>query len=97
MKLTVTPTAADHFMDEFQLKQGDYVHFFVKYGGHSVIQTGFSLGISHDKPEKIGASVKLDDVTYYVEESDLWYFEGHQLKVDFNEHNEEIEYNYNKE
>ncbi|NDI36899.1 HesB/YadR/YfhF family protein [Chengkuizengella sediminis] len=97
MNLTVTPIAANHFKDEFQLQHGDYVQFFVKYGGHSVIQTSFSLGISHDKPEKIGASVEIDNVTYYVEESDLWYFEDHQLQVDFNKQNEEIEYYYDKE
>lgn len=94
MNLTITKEAASHLQNELNLEQGAYVRFYVKYGGHSTIQTGFSLGISTDRPNRIGASYETNGVLFYVEEADLWYFENYNLNVDYNDKTEEIEYHY---
>ncbi|MFD2673607.1 HesB/YadR/YfhF family protein [Marinicrinis sediminis] len=94
MKLSITSQAASHLQDELDLQSGDFVRFHVKYGGHSTIQTSFSLGISTEEPTKVGASSNVNGIEYYIEDSDLWYFETHNLEVDYNAATEEIEYHY---
>ena len=38
----------------------------------------------------------MDGIIFYVEESDLWYFNGHDLHVDYDEKKDELEFKYNK-
>ncbi|CAM3619303.1 HesB/YadR/YfhF family protein [Marinicrinis lubricantis] len=94
MKIDVDSQAAQHFIQEMDLKPGSYVRFFTKYGGHSTIQTSYSLGISFDEPSRAAAKTEVAGITFYVEQTDLWYFDGHDLKVRFNEKSQEIEYEY---
>lgn len=76
------------------LKEGDQVRFFVRYGGCSNVQKGFSLGVSKDEPQQIGVSAEKDGITFFVEESDVWYFDGHDLLVTYNESAEEPVFEY---
>lgn len=84
MKIYISNEAAEWYEKELELSKGDKVHFFARYGGVSTVQSAFSLGIEVEEPMTIGASVEINDVMYYVEDKDLWYFEGHDLYVDYN-------------
>ena len=37
-----------------------------------------------------------DGITFFIEESDLWFFKGHDLSVEYNEQIDELEYRYHK-
>ena len=56
----------------------------MRYGGQS-IQSGFSLGIARNQPTHIGSSTEINDVTFYVEHDDLWFFEDYDLVIPLNE------------
>lgn len=79
MNMKVTKGALDWYKEELDLETGDHVRFFVRYGGCSNVQKGFSLGILKDRPMNIGTSTEVEGITFFIEESDLWYFDNHDL------------------
>lgn len=95
MKLTIDNKATDWYINELQLKKGDKVQFFVRYGGCSNVQKGFSLGVVKQNPEEVGSSVESKGITFFVENRDLWYFDDHDLHVDLDENVEEPVFHYN--
>ena len=84
MKMHVSNDAAQWYQQEMNLKNGDYIRFFARYGGHSTIQQGYSLGLSNENPQTIGVKEEKSGITYYVEEKDLWYFDDQDFYVDYN-------------
>ncbi|OCA91977.1 HesB/YadR/YfhF family protein [Pseudobacillus wudalianchiensis] len=96
MNIQVGEKARAWFKNEMDVNQGDYVRFFVRYGGSSPLHEGFSLGVSKDEPMEIGVKSELDGVVYFIEQKDLWYFDGHDLRVNYNEKLDEPEYEYVK-
>jgi len=96
MNIHISDEAFNWYKNEFSLKDGDYVKFFVRYGGFHSLQRGFSLGISLEKPYDIGVGTKKNGVTFYVEEKDLWYFDQHDLYVNYNRIYDEPEFHYEK-
>jgi uncharacterized protein YneR len=94
MNIFVNDRAAVWYKEEMLLNKGDYIRFFARYGGCSTVQQGFSLGVSSEVPHQIGFEVVKDDIHYYIEEKDLWYFDGKDLYVDFNEQVNEPVFRY---
>ncbi len=96
MKLTISEKAIHWFQDEMGLTKGDTLKFFAKIYGSSPVQESYSLGFAKDYPIDIIASHEVDGIIFYIEESDLWYFNDHDLHVDYNEKIDELAFTYNK-
>lgn len=96
MKIHISDQAAVWYEQEMHLKNGDYVRFFARYGGCSTVQEGFSLGISNEEPLDSGSITVKNGISYFIEEKDLWYFDNHDLFVEFNEKADEPVYKYDK-
>ncbi len=96
MVITITEQAIKWYKEEMELKNGDYIRFYTKFYGSSPVQETYSLGFTKEVPIDIIASTVHDGITFFVEESDLWFFDGHDLQVHYNEKNDEIEYQYSK-
>lgn len=94
MKLKLDKKAANWYINELQLNKGDFVKFFVRYGGCSNIQKGFSLGVVKQIPDEIGVSNEVEGVTFYIENRDLWYFDQHHLIVELDESLNEPRFRY---
>ncbi|MBS4207413.1 HesB/YadR/YfhF family protein [Bacillus sp. FJAT-50079] len=85
MNIKLTDRASEWFQSELSLNQGDFLRFHVRYGGSSPIQTGFSLGFTTENPIDIAIKHEVNGIIYFIEEEDLWYFDGHDLLVDVDE------------
>ncbi|ANU23412.1 HesB/YadR/YfhF family protein [Planococcus donghaensis] len=96
MQINISNDALDWFKKEMEVTSGEAVRFFVRYGGSSKLQPGFSLGVTKDQPYEIEAKVEEDHVTYFIEKSDAWYFDGHNLDVSVNDDLHELDYSYTK-
>ncbi|MGD6816035.1 HesB/YadR/YfhF family protein [Metabacillus sp. 84] len=94
MKIKVKDQAAKWYQEELRLETGDSVRFFVRYGGASKIQKGFSLGIVKEEKEEAGVSTEAEGIKFYVNEQDLWYFDGNDLIVDFDTERNEPVFDY---
>lgn len=77
MKLNITEEAANWYIKEMDLTDGDSLKFFGKVYG----KNGFSIALAVMKATRPEASTTINGVTFYVERADAWFFEGHDLSV----------------
>ncbi|OHX56597.1 hypothetical protein BB776_05025 [Planococcus salinarum] len=93
MEIKISEDAFNWFHKEMEVTAGERVRFFVRFGG-SGLQPGFSLGVTKDEPQEAAVEVERDQVTYFIEQNDLWYFDGHDLSVSVNDELGELDYSY---
>ncbi|MGN7410326.1 HesB/YadR/YfhF family protein [Sporosarcina sp. SAFN-010] len=96
MNIRISNEATQWFDEEMDVEAGDSIRFFARYGGSSPLHEGFSLGVIREQPDEVAVETILDDVRYYIETRDLWYFDGHDLQVGVNEDLGELQYDYVK-
>lgn len=96
MNIALTDEALQWFKREMEVESGDTIRFYARYGGSSPFLEGFSLGMTREEPIEIGVKTVLDDVTYYIDEKDLWFFNDHNLHVDVDTTIDELKYDYRK-
>ncbi|WP_053366712.1 HesB/YadR/YfhF family protein [Bacillus sp. FJAT-27245] len=85
MKLKVSSKAAQWYKDEFEANDGTHIRFFVRYGGFNQLQKGFSLGVISDVPIDAAVTTESGGLIFYIEEKDLWYFDGKDVEVELDE------------
>ncbi len=96
VNIHITDEAVDWYIEEMELKHGSFIRFFVRYGGLSTVQKGFSLGISTESPNEIGAQANRKGITFYIEEKDLWYFDNHDPMIELDTKLGEPKLSFNK-
>ncbi len=84
-KIKVSIEAHDWFKEELDLKAGEALHFFGKYGGNTAVHTGFSVGMEIGRPVDPIADLDVQGITYFIEEADEWFFSGYDLEVSFDQ------------
>ena len=95
MNLTISPKAQKWFTKELELESGDSIRFFGKYGGSTNVHTGFTTGMQLTKPSnETLAQIKAEDILFFVDETDDWFFQGYDLAVDYDETIDEPTYFY---
>ncbi|HLR72511.1 MAG TPA: hypothetical protein VK085_13905 [Pseudogracilibacillus sp.] len=94
MHIKVSDEAAEWFKNEYEIEDEISLRFFVRYGGVGGNVPGFSLGVNFDPPTTIHTSVTVNDVLFYIEESDAWYFDGKDLIVSLNHDLDEPQFTY---
>lgn len=97
MKIHITSDALKWFKEEIDVHEGDMIKFYSKIYGNSPVQPGYSLAFTRDNtPLNIAVSEEIDGIIFYVEETDVWFFDGHDLHVDYDPKVDEIIYTYSK-
>jgi uncharacterized protein YneR len=96
MKISISNVAIDWFKEEMGLTNGDYLKFFAKIYGSSPVQDSYALGFAKEDPIDMSASTEVDGIIFFVEVTDEWFFNGHDLHVDYNEKKDELEFSYTK-
>mgnify|MGYP006389352719 CR=1 FL=1 len=97
MKIVMTNEALDWFKEEMEVEAGDAIRFYARYGGSSPFHEGFSLGMNREAPHEIGVETNVDGVRFYIEKSDEWFFNDHNLHVAINDQLGELAYSYQKD
>lgn len=85
MKLEISPSIHEWFIKEMGANQGESIRIFGKYGGETMVHKGFSTGIEFAKPVNPSVELEIDGITYFIEESDDWFFGQYDLSIDTNE------------
>lgn len=96
MNISISKDAANWYKDELLLQDGDSLCFFVRYGGESTIHKGFSLGIRKDIPIQAATVVSEIGITFYIEQDDEWYFDGHDLSITYKKADEDPTFHFTK-
>lgn len=94
MKLTVSEKAHKWYIDELGLEKGDGVRFFGKVYGSTEVHDNFSVAINFGLPNDPLVTEEMDGITYFIEKNDVWFFDGYDFQVDFDEKLEEPSYHF---
>mgnify|MGYP001484008541 CR=1 FL=1 len=95
MEMVITDNALKWFKDDIGAQAGDKVRFYAQLYGTSPVQPGYSLAFSKgEEPVKMAVSVERDGILFFVEDTDEWYFAGHNLYVDYDPKEDELKYTY---
>ena len=84
MKINISTDAFKWFYEEMEAVEGDKIRFFARYGGSSPMHEAFSLGVTKDTPFEPSVTLLHEDIMFFIEERDEWYFNGHDLFVSCN-------------
>ncbi|MDY0396459.1 HesB/YadR/YfhF family protein [Virgibacillus halophilus] len=84
MNIEVSEKAVEWYKEELDTDDTPNIKFFPRYGGNGNVP-GFSLGISVTEPNHAFASVVKDNILFFVEEEDAWYFDGADLVISYDE------------
>lgn len=90
----ITDQALNWFYDEMDIQTGETIRFYARYGGSNPFHEGFSLGMSKDDPLNPSVVSKQSGITFFIEKDDEWFFNGHDLIVDYDEIVDELKYEY---
>ena len=96
MKIILTDEAMAWFREEMEVESGDMIRFYARYGGSSPFHEGFSLGMNREEPHEIGVEIIIEDIHFYIEKNDEWFFNEHNLHVAVDEALQELRYTYEK-
>lgn len=96
MKLTVDSNAAAWFKEEVGIPEGTGIRFKAKIYSDSPVREGFGIALESDKPSNLAPVTFTSDngLVFFIEEDDLWFFDGHDLKVELHETLNEPHYRY---
>lgn len=92
MNISLTQPALYWFKRELDLTEGQTIRFYVRQGGYQA-ENGFSIGLTlNDEPNDIAAETNMDGLTFFIEQKDVWFFDGRDLQVKYSRKKQEIEY-----
>ncbi|KDN59061.1 MAG: adhesin [Exiguobacterium sp.] len=82
MKINVTEEALQFFKDEMEVKSGQTVRLFAKYGGSTDLTHGFSVGVITEDIDNAAVETEADGIRFVVAEQDEWLFQGQDVNVE---------------
>lgn len=94
LKIILNEDTANFVIKDLQASQNDSIRFFVRLGGCSTVQDGFSLGLTKDTPKHPAAEIVVENHTFFIEQEDEWFFDGNDLTVSITDG--EIKYDFNE-
>jgi len=97
MKLTISDEAVKWYESEMGISPSRGVRFLGKVYGKSPIHDGFSLAVEVFEPNDPLLIQYHDDIPFFIEKADEWFFEGHDLAIEFDEKKQEPVYHYLKD
>ena len=97
MNIEATDRAFKWFKEDYGVNESEYVKFYPQIYGTSPVQKNFALAfLKVDQPIGEAIIFERDKVRFLVEQDDLWFFDGHDLKIDYLEEQDEITFEYHK-
>lgn len=96
MKIVISHEAMQWFKEDMEAKAGEYIRFYARYGGSSQLHDGFSLGVTKEQPMELSVELVDEGIHFYIEDRDIWYFDGHDLHVTVDPKQKELTYSYVK-
>lgn len=94
MNIIITEQAINWFKEEMDLVAGAYIRFFPRYGGSNPFHEGYSIGMNTDLPINAAEDQEHNGFHFFIEKDDLWFFDGHDFKVDVNSELDELSFEY---
>ena len=83
MKLSVTSSAAQWFIHEFDLQDGDAIKLSTRiYGGIETIFPDYFLSISVDDSSSSSFETVVEGIRFLIDPNDEWLLQNHILSIE---------------
>lgn len=89
--------ALSWFSDEFRITAPLGIRLFPQYNGFGLQHKGYSLAFSAEPATNPSYAAKLNGLTFYIEASDLWFFEDTKTFLFYDESLKELAVRYEDE
>ncbi|GGE09014.1 hypothetical protein GCM10011571_07960 [Marinithermofilum abyssi] len=96
LQIDVAPAALKWFQREMGARPGDTIRLVAKYKaetGCCDVHQGCGFRLSFEEPNRPAAITRMDGISFFVEEQDLWNFEGDLLTVSYDQTADELSLN----
>lgn len=97
MDIYISDEAVKWFEDEMGIRDGLGVRFFGKVYGKTEVHNGFSVGIRVAEPHDPIAKIIVNEIPYFAENEDEWFFSGYHLSVELDPEKNEPIYHFIEE
>ncbi|WP_027109130.1 HesB/YadR/YfhF family protein [Lacticigenium naphthae] len=94
MDIKISNDAIKWFEEEMGIGAGLGVRFFGKVYGKTEVHTGFSVGIQVAEPHEPIAKTIVNEIPYFAETEDEWFFNGYHLSVELDPDKKEPIYHF---
>ncbi|MFC2946905.1 HesB/YadR/YfhF family protein [Virgibacillus sediminis] len=95
MELKVSKEAAEWYKRELDVEDDTAsLRFYVRYGGMGGNIPGFSLGVKESNPEDPHTSQEVERINFFIENADVWYFDGKDLEITYSRKSDEPQFKY---
>ncbi|MBO1004599.1 HesB/YadR/YfhF family protein [Pseudogracilibacillus auburnensis] len=94
MDIVISEEAVQWYKKELEISHKETLRFFVRYGGVGGHIPGFSLGINIEEPNVIHTSTTVNDIQFFIEEDDAWYFADKDLVISYDKEMDEPQFTY---
>ncbi|NVY96918.1 iron-sulfur cluster biosynthesis protein [Lactobacillus sp. DCY120] len=94
MKMTVSTAAQEWYQTNLDLKSGDGIHFYGKVYGKTNVHEGFSIAFRPEKPQKPFYEVQYQEISYFFDDIDEWFFTGYDLEIDYDAKHDSPSYTF---
>jgi uncharacterized protein YneR len=74
MFISIDEKALSWFSEEFEINRPLSIRLYPQYAGFGQQHKGYSIGFSVETPTNAEYSKAVNDITFYVECSDIWFF-----------------------
>lgn len=78
--MRVSDSAISLFKTEWGFAGGDHIRVYPRYGGGG--PNPYMIGIAKQEPRYVGVSAVNQDITFFMEQDDVWFLGGKDLLID---------------
>jgi uncharacterized protein YneR len=97
MIISIDERAATWFTSEFEFNKPFSIRMFPQYAGFGQKHKGYSMAFSAETPANIGFTKEINGITFFVEGSDVWFFEDTETYLSFDNRLNEIQVTYKED
>ena len=84
MFISIDENAFSWFAKEFELDASLNIRMYPQYAGFGEKHKGYSLAFSCENPTNAEFTKEINGITFYVEGSDLWFFDDAETYLTLN-------------
>lgn len=97
MFISIDEKAATWFTKEFEINKPFSIRMYPQYAGFGQKHKGYSLAFSAETPENIGFTKEINGIMFYIEGTDVWFFEDTETYLSVDDNMNELRVTYKEE
>jgi uncharacterized protein YneR len=97
MIISIDERATTWFTSEFKFNKPFSIRMFPLYAGFGQRHKGYSMAFSAETPTNIGFTKEINGITFFVEGSDVWFFEDTETYLSIDNYLNEIQVTYKED